>query len=143
MTIERATEASDDLVEALVRLLPQVSSTAPPPTRDGIAELLRREGHYLLVARDDGGTIVGSLTLIVYRMVARLRATIHDVVVDEAARGQGVGEALTVAAQRLAVEAGADAIRLTSNSSRAAAHRLYERLGFEQVDTRAYVWRPG
>jgi Acetyltransferases len=67
---------------------------------------------------------------------------IHDVVVDEAARGQGVGEALSREAQRIATEAGAESLRLTSRSHRAAAHRLYERLGFEPVDTNAYVWRP-
>jgi ribosomal protein S18 acetylase RimI-like enzyme len=141
VSIERVTEATDEIVDALVRLLPQVSTTAPRPTRDGVADLLSRADHYLLIARDDDRRIVGSLTLIVYRMVARLQATIHDVVVDEAARGRGIGEALTVEAQRLATEAGADSIRLTSRSHRAAAHRLYERLGFEPVDTRVYVWR--
>jgi ribosomal protein S18 acetylase RimI-like enzyme len=68
---------------------------------------------------------------------------IHDVVVDEAARGRGVGEALTREAQRLAVEAGAASIRLTTRPHREAAHRLYERLGFEPVETDAYVWRAG
>lgn len=134
---------SDELVEALGRLIPQLSTTAALPTRDGLADLLTRQDHYLLVARDDDGRIVGSLTLIVYRMPTRLQGTIHDVVVDESARGQGIGEALTVEAQRLATEAGADSIRLTSRSHRTAAHRLYARLGFEPVDTNAYVWRPG
>jgi ribosomal protein S18 acetylase RimI-like enzyme len=67
---------------------------------------------------------------------------IHDVVVDEAARGKGVGEALTREAQRIAVEAGADSIRLSTRPHREAAHRLYERLGFEPVETDVYVWRP-
>ena len=143
MIVERVHEVTDELVEALGQLIPQLSQTAALPTHDGLADLLARVGHYLLVARDDGGRIVGSLTLIVYRMPTRLQATVHDVVVDESARGRGVGEALTVAAQRLATQAGADSIRLTSRSHRAAAHRLYERLGFEPVDTNVYVWRPG
>ncbi|HEV2593451.1 MAG TPA: GNAT family N-acetyltransferase [Gaiellaceae bacterium] len=142
MKVERVSEASDELVEALVRLLPQVSTTAPAPTRDSVADLLARNDHYVLVARDDDGRIVGSLTLIVYRTMGRVQGTIHDVVVDETSRGQGIGEALTVDAQRLAVGAGAESVRLTSRSHRAAAHRLYERLGFEPVDTQVYVWRP-
>lgn len=141
MTIERVTEVTDELVDALRRLIPQLSETAALPTPEGLADLLSRQDHHLLVARDEG-RIVGSLTLVVYRMPTRLQATIHDVVVDEAARGRGIGEALTVEAQRLAVEAGADSIRLTSRSHRRAAHRLYERLGFEPVDTSVYVWRP-
>jgi ribosomal protein S18 acetylase RimI-like enzyme len=141
VTIERVTEVDDELVEALARLIPQLSQTAALPTREGLEDMLSRQDHYLLVARDEG-RIVGSLTLIVYRIPTRLQGAIHDVVVDDAARGKGIGEALTVEAQRLAVEAGADRIRLTTRPEREAAHRLYERLGFEQVHTDAYVWRP-
>jgi ribosomal protein S18 acetylase RimI-like enzyme len=142
MMVERVTEVSDELVEALARLIPQLSATASLPTHDGLRDMLARDDHVLLVARDDEGHIVGSLTLIVFRIPTRLQGAVHDVVVDESARGQGVGEALTVEAQRLATEAGADSIRLTSRAHRAAAHRLYERLGFERVETHVYVWRP-
>ena len=135
MTIERVTVVTDELVDALRRLIPQLSETASLPTREGL------DDHFLLVARD-GGAIVGSLTLVIYRIPTRLQGMIHDVVVDEAARGRGVGEALTREAQRLAVEAGAGSIRLTTRPYREAAHRLYERLGFERVETDAYVWRP-
>jgi ribosomal protein S18 acetylase RimI-like enzyme len=140
--IERATQATDELVEALRRLIPQLSRTADLPTREELADVVARGDTYLLVARDRGGGIVGSLTLVIYRIPTRLQGTIQDVVVDEAARGQGVGEALTREAQRIAVAEGASVIRLTSRSHRQAAHRLYERLGFELVDTNAYAWRP-
>lgn len=142
MTIERVAVVTDDLVDALRRLIPQLSETASLPTREGLDDLVARDNHFLLVAREDGA-IVGSLTLVLYRIPTRLQGMIHDVVVDEAARGRGVGEALTREAQRLAVEAGAGSIRLTTRPHREAAHRLYERLGFEPVETDAYVWRPG
>ena len=141
MTVERVTVVTDELVDALRRLIPQLSETASLPTRVGLDDLVARDDHFLLVARD-GGAIVGSLTLVIYRIPTRLQGMIHDVVVDEAARGRGVGEALTREAQRLAVEAGAGSIRLTTRPYREAAHRLYERLGFERVETDAYVWRP-
>ena len=141
MTIERATEVSEALVEAFRRLIPQLSRTAPPPSPEELADLLRREATELLVARD-GDAIVGALTLVVYRLPTGLGAMIHDVVVDASARGQGVGEALTREALRLAVEAGAESVELTSRSDREAANRLYLRLGFELRETNAYVWRP-
>jgi ribosomal protein S18 acetylase RimI-like enzyme len=67
-----------------------------------------------------------------------LRARIEDVVVDEAARGRGVGAALTQEAVRLARAAGARTLDLTSRPSRAAANRLYERLGFQKRDSTVY-----
>jgi ribosomal protein S18 acetylase RimI-like enzyme len=105
-----------------------------------VAEIVERAR--LLLARDDEGTIVGTLTLVLYRIPTGLRARIEDVVVDEAGRGQGVGEALTREAMRLAAEAGVRSVELTSHPTREAANRLYRRLGFEQRDTNVYVWRP-
>ena len=52
----------------------------------------------LFVAREDDGPILGSLTLALFRIPTGLRAWIEDVVVDEAARGKGVGAALNEAA---------------------------------------------
>ena len=99
-------------------------------------------GTHLLVARasPDGRppAIVGTLTLVVFRIPTGVRAWIEDVVVDESARGRGVGEALTVAAIGLATGAGARTVDLTSRPTREAANRLYRRLGFELRDTNVY-----
>ena len=61
----------------------------------------------VFIARDEkrGGEIVGSLTLALFRIPTGLRAWIEDVVVDAAARGQGIGEALTRAALTRAEQA--------------------------------------
>jgi ribosomal protein S18 acetylase RimI-like enzyme len=142
MTIERVREATEEVVEALRRLIPQLSDTADVPTPEGIADMARRDDTYLLVARDDDGRIVGSLTIVLYRIPTRLEGTIQDVVVDESARGQGIGEALTREAQRIGEAAGVGSIRLSSRPHRAAANRLYQRLGFERRETNVYVWRP-
>jgi len=91
----------------------------------------------VLVARTDG-TINGTLTLALFPIPTGLRAWIEDVVVDDAARGHGVASALTREALRLAREAGARTVDLTSRPSRVAAGRLYETLGFEIRDTRMY-----
>ncbi len=92
------------------------------------------------MARDTskGGEIIGTLTLVVFRIPTATRAWIEDVVVDSGARGRGVGERLTREAIHLATERGARTIELTSRPSREAARRLYERLGFTVRDTDVY-----
>jgi ribosomal protein S18 acetylase RimI-like enzyme len=136
--IERARRADEELVEALRRLLPQLSGGARPPGLAGLMEIVATPGTSVLLARDAGGGIVGTLTLVVYRHPAGVDARIEDVVVDEAARGQGAGEALTREAIRLARLAGAERVSLTSRPHRESANRLYERLGFSRYETNVY-----
>jgi ribosomal protein S18 acetylase RimI-like enzyme len=81
------------------------------------------------------------LTLVVYRVPTGIRARIEDVVVDEAMRGKGIGEALMRHALHMAREAGADGVALTSNPRREAANRLYQRLGFHPWQTNLYFYK--
>jgi ribosomal protein S18 acetylase RimI-like enzyme len=140
--IAPAGAVDDELVEAFARLVPQLSSSAPP-TAAALREIVSAPSSVLLLARDSrrGGTIVGALTLVLYRIPTGGRACIEDVVVDEAARGRGVGEALCREAIARARGAGAESVNLTSRPSREAANRLYQRLGFERRETNAYVYR--
>jgi len=78
------------------------------------------------------------MTLALFRIPTGLRAWIEDVVVDEAARGRGVGEALNRAAIERARGEGATTVDLTSRPSREAANRLYQRLGFQERPTNVY-----
>jgi ribosomal protein S18 acetylase RimI-like enzyme len=137
MKIERASEPDEELVGALARLVPQLSRTSPPPGPVELAELIAQPGTSLLVARE-GTEILGLLTLLVFRIPTGLKARIEDVVVEESARGKGVGEALTREAIRLAGEAAVGHVELSSNPSREAANRLYRRLGFEPRETNVY-----
>jgi ribosomal protein S18 acetylase RimI-like enzyme len=139
--VERVAQATPELVDALGRLVPQLSETAPAPGSDEVAAIVADPRVVQLVARDDDG-VVGVLTLLLFRIPTGAKARIEDVVVDDAARGRGVGEALVAEAQRVAAEAGVRYVELSSAPSRAAANRLYRRLGFEQRETNVYVWRP-
>ncbi|MFD0344817.1 GNAT family N-acetyltransferase [Streptomyces sp. NPDC127117] len=141
--VEVVRETTDEVVEAIARLLPQLSSTAGAPDRDSVARSVRSDTNTLLVARIDGRA-VGMLTLIMFPLPSGLRGRIEDVVVDEAARGHGVGAALTEEALRLAGAAGARTVDLTSRPSRRSANRLYERLGFRARESTVYrfVVRP-
>jgi ribosomal protein S18 acetylase RimI-like enzyme len=136
--VEEVTEVTDEVVDAFDRLIPQLSSSNPPPGRDGLERIVASDASILLVARDGDGTIVGSLTLAVFPIPTALRAWIEDVVVDEAGRGKGVGAALNRAALDRARSLGCRTVDLTSRPSREAANRLYQRLGFEQRSTNVY-----
>jgi ribosomal protein S18 acetylase RimI-like enzyme len=130
----------DELVAAFARLVPQLSSSSPPPSADHLAALVASDDTVLFLARD-GGHIVGSLTLAFYRIPTGLKAWIEDVVVDDVARGRGIGELLNRAALDEAGARGAKDVSLTSRPSREAANRLYQRIGFERRDTNVYRYK--
>jgi ribosomal protein S18 acetylase RimI-like enzyme len=140
--VTQATRVSDELVEAFARLVPQLSSSASPPTREQLDAMISSPATTLLLARDDQDRIIGSLTLAMFRAPTGVRAWIEDVVVEAEARGQGIGEALVAEAVRVASEAGARTVDLTSRPSRDAANRLYEKAGFEMRDTNVYRFDP-
>lgn len=144
--IDVVREVTDEVVDAFGRLLPQLSKSAPPLDADALTAIASAQANTLLVARV-GGDIVGTLTLVIFPIPTGIRAWIEDVIVDESARGKSyggkrVGEALTAEAIRIADRAGARTVDLTTRPARVAAGKLYERLGFEQRDSRVYRYSP-
>jgi len=140
MEISEVTEVSGELVEAFARLIPQLSSSNPPPDRSALEGIVRSDSSHLLVAEEDG-VILGSLTLVVFPIPTGIRAWIEDVVVDDAARGKGVGGALNKQALAMAAQLGATTVDLTSRPSREAANRLYQQLGFVARETNIYRYQ--
>lgn len=138
--IVRATTVDADVVEAVARLVPQLSSSAKTPKPEELREIVESACTTLLLARDrsEGGRIIGALTLAIFRIPTGVRAWIEDVVVDSNARAKGVGEALSREALRLAAARGARTVELTSRPSREAANRLYRRLGFAPREVNVY-----
>jgi ribosomal protein S18 acetylase RimI-like enzyme len=135
VTIKVADRATQEVLDGLNRILPQLSSSAPPLTLVELDEICVNDTVF--IARDSG-VIVGSLTLVIFRLPTGLRAWIEDVVVDEAARGKGVGEKLNKAAIKATFDSGARTLDLTSRPSREAANRLYQKLGFKPRETNVY-----
>ena len=141
-------EVTEEFAAAFGRLVPQLSKNAEIPAVEELAEIVRSPATVLLVAygEDDDaegddaedGDIIGSLTLVLFRIPTGLRARIEDVVVDESARGAGVGKALNLAAMERAATEGARSIDLTSSPAREAANEMYLSLGFKQRDTNVY-----
>ena len=138
MAITQATTVSDELIAAFTKLVRQLSTSARLPTRAELEEIVSSPAATILLARGPDGQIIGSLTLVVFRTLTGVRAWIEDVVVDEAARGQGAGEELVREAIRLADESGARTLDLTSRPARGAANALYEKVGFHPRETNVY-----
>ena len=137
VVIEIATEVNDELVQAFARLIPQLSKSSPPPGATELTAMVSAGASDVLLARLDG-VIVGTLTLVTFRIPTGVRAWIEDVVVDDSARGHGVGDQLNRFALDLARDKGAKTVDLTSRPSREAANRLYQRIGFEPRETNVY-----
>jgi ribosomal protein S18 acetylase RimI-like enzyme len=138
--IEIARSVDDDIVAAFARLIPQLSSSSPPPGRAELQAIVDAPDSELFLARVDG-RIVGTLTLAMYQIPTGLKAWIDDVVVDSDARGQGIGAALSLAAVEEARRRGAKEVDLTSRPKRDDANRLYRRIGFVQRDTNVYRYK--
>lgn len=132
------TEMSQKVYDAFERLLPQLSSSAKIPTWEELEDLINSKAGIVLAAVDDEdpeGTILGTMTLVVFRIPTGVRAWVEDVVVDKEARGKGIGEKLIRTSIERAKAEGAKTIDLTSRPSRVEAHRLYKRCGFEMRET--------
>ncbi|HET7420472.1 MAG TPA: GNAT family N-acetyltransferase [Candidatus Dormibacteraeota bacterium] len=134
--VEAVTEATADIHAALARLLPQLNPRLTVPDMERLRRLVADPAAVLLVARD-GDEIVGTTTVIVYTTPFWIKARLDEVVVDASARGKGVGEELVRAALDVGRRRGAQVAELQSGRgpNRAAAHRLYERLGFKIRDS--------
>ena len=138
--IERVTSVDDELVAAFELLTPQLSKSSPPPSRAALDEIVADPGNHLLIARDDddGGRIVGTTTLVTFRIPTGMRAWIEDVIVDSACAGRGISYDINRHALDVARSLGCRTVDLTSRPSREAANHVYKKLGFQLRDSNLY-----
>ncbi len=137
MQTERVETYSDEVLAALQRLLPQLSPGATL-SEAWLREVIDDAAAQLYVARDDTGKILGTFCLTVQKIPTGPKVWLEDVVVDEQARGQGLGEALVRKAIDTARALGAKSLNFTSSPDRIAANRLYRKMGFEKRETNVY-----
>lgn len=108
-------------------------SPLPPCYREALARIAADPDNMLMVAELEGA-VIGAFHLTMIQYVANLGGRvgqIENVIVDPAARGRGVGEAMMRWALDEARRRGCFRVQLTSNKVRRRAHRFYERLGFD------------
>src|SRR3989344_653553 len=86
----------------------------------------------------ENNKIIGMATLALIVKPGGITAQLEDVVVDEAARGKGLGRQLCEKAIERAKANGAHSIHLTSRPARVAANKLYQKLGFKLHETNVY-----
>ena len=138
LQVEAASGATPELEKALASLLPQLNPALVGPTQAELAAVIADPATTLLVASEDG-VIVAVAAVIVYTTPVWVKkARIEDVVVDQAARGRGVGQALVMECISVARRHGARVVELQSARRREVANRLYPRLGFERRESNVY-----
>lgn len=129
-------EITHEIVTVFEHLFPQLTNL-PAPTWEELELMVTSPNSRIFLARIDG-EIAGVAALGFYRTPSGLHAWIEDVVVDEAHRRQGIGEALTRTLIETARSLGAQSLSLTSRPAREAANRLYQQLGFVKWETNLY-----
>ena len=130
-------EADEGTLSSVNHLLPQLSGSAQLISLERLQMLASSESTRLYLARE-GDHIHGMLSLVVFGIPTGTKAWVEDVVVDDGARGKGVGRSLMHHAMEQARQLGAKAVDLTSRPSREAANKLYQSLGFETRETNVY-----
>ena len=135
--IFQPSQADEATLRAVNQLLPQLSSSAPPLNLERLIEIIQSSSVHLYIAREEQ-EVLGMLSLVLFTIPTGMRAWVEDVVVDEKARGKGVGKALSEHALKEASRLGAKTVDLTSRPSRVAANQLYQRVGFTKRETNVY-----
>ncbi len=141
MEIKQIKEVTDELVSAMATLVPLLAEKAKTPSFSDLQQITTADGTFFFVA-EENGVILGTLTLVTYRIPTGKKAWIEDVVVEKNARGKGIGKLLLEHAMQFAAEQGIPKIDLTSNPTRVAANELYKKIGFQLRDTNVYRYEP-
>lgn len=141
LEIRCVTEPLDDYVEAVRRLLGQLTTRPIAFGKTELEQLLADESSRLYVACLEG-TIVGMATVGTYLCPTGRKFWLEDVVVDEAYRGRGVARAFLETVVDGLHLSGTEKLYLTSNPSRVAANRLYQSMDFQSKITNVYYKTP-
>lgn len=137
MKIYQPKEATEKLVLAIERLLPQLNTSIDLLTFQQLNALINDENTYFFVGEKDD-KIIATISIVICKLPAGEKAWIEDVIVDESVRGLGYGKDLLVFAIDFLRKKGVARVNLTSNSSRIAANSLYQSLGFQIRETNFY-----
>ena len=143
MYIEKISEVTDEVCDAVQQLIRQLGAHKSKPSKDDLTLLTNSGTSTLLVARhpDENSPIVGMLTISLYRVPTGGRSIVEDLVVDENCRKLGIAKALMLSAIQIAREAGANGVALTSNFQRVEANQFYLAMGFKKRETNAYFYK--
>ena len=97
-------------------------------------EQIEHDPNHELIVVERNGEVIGTLHLMFLPSISYqggLRAQIESVRVDKQFQSQGIGSAMMQWSMQRAKQRGAHIVQLTTHTTRADAHRFYERLGFQ------------
>lgn len=117
-----------DVHELIKELVPGLSVSS-----ERLVALVAAPGTHFFAAVGDDGHVVGCAMLCVFDTPTGRKASVEDVVVNPACRGQHIGRKLIEHIIDFArLELGDVELHLTSNPRRVAANKLYRSVGFQQ-----------
>lgn len=134
--IKQIKEVTPDIVSAFSRLMPQLAPHLKAPRMEDLSHIVNDKNKYIFIASNP--QIVGTITLVIVKIPSGTRAWIEDVIVDQDARGQSIGEKMLLHVIEFAKKLNVASINLTSSPSRIAANKLYQKLGFNLRETNVY-----
>lgn len=137
MKIYKLTTVTDQVLEAFKKLIPQLAPGCVLPTKIDLEAIVNSDATQIFIA-EENDEILGTLTLVFNNIPTGPKIWIEDVVVDDAARGKGVGEQLMEFSIDYVKNQHLKSINLTSSPDRVAANALYRKLGFQQRETNVY-----
>jgi GNAT superfamily N-acetyltransferase len=124
------------------RLAALLTQLGYPVTEDEVSHRLTYwlgDPMSLILVAERGGEVAGCLSVHAIPYLERTGrwGRIESLVVEESARGAGIGRALVAAAEDAARGWGCLAVEVTSSRDRADAHAFYGRMGYRDVCDRA------
>ncbi len=144
MRIHAASPADlDDLIHLFAGYLQFYQEDKPlAAIRGFLAQRLSRGDSMLFLARDAQDRALGFVQLYPFQASLALQPAwlLSDLYVTEAARRQGVGEALMNSARAHAESTGACGLQLQTAKSNLAGQALYERLGYVRDELFHTYW---
>ena len=134
----REVQGTDTELLHLSALLATMDDEAPLPLetmRERFAAMRRYPDYRCYLMVDAHDVPLGTFSLLVFPVMVHdghPEALLEAVVVAPSARGRGIGKRMMLEAMRLAREAGASKLALSSNARRLQAHQFYRQLGFTE-----------
>jgi ribosomal protein S18 acetylase RimI-like enzyme len=132
VAIERVTEITPEVFDAVNRLAPQLHSPSQVTiTEEYLQRGLANPNYFWLMARRSANPrFIGMASLVMLPFPTNVRTTLENIVVDEESRGLGVGTLLCEEAKRIAFEQGANSIRAAIANTNSASRKMLENAGF-------------
>lgn len=137
MKVEEVTKYSTGILDALNKLIPQLTTTKKTVKEKMLRSVIESDSVHLLVAENEG-KVLGAVTLAIFPIPTDIRAVVEDIVVDATERGKGVGIQLMRMAIEFSKKKGVKIVNLTSNPNRIAANSLFQKMGFNKRETNVY-----